>query len=118
VALRAQGHAGAVVVLAVDLPRVGDGLIGWLTQHPAATSVVPVVGGRMQTLCARYERDALDAAVQLVAAGECSMRALVAATPVHAAHEDEWRSIGDAAMFADVDTPTDAARLGIAVPPA
>jgi molybdopterin-guanine dinucleotide biosynthesis protein A len=115
-ALTERGHRGPAIVLAVDLPFVTTEVIGWLATHPSRHSVVPRVGGREQSLCARYAAEALDMAQQLVEAGERSMRALLADVEVHFAHEDEWETIALPAAFADVDTPDDAAAAGIEVP--
>ena len=115
-ALAAQGFEGAALVLAVDLPGIDVALLAWLVEHPASGTVVPIVDGMPQTLCARYGRDALGAVPALLAAGERSLRALLAAVLVHEAHVDEWGRVASAAAFADVDTPADAARAGIELP--
>jgi molybdopterin-guanine dinucleotide biosynthesis protein A len=114
-ALTEGGHRGPTIVLAVDLPFVTTEVIGWLATHPSRLSVVPRVGGREQSLCARYAPDALDAAQRLVELGERSMRALLADVEVHFAHEDEWQAIAPPGVFADVDTREDAATAGIEV---
>jgi molybdopterin-guanine dinucleotide biosynthesis protein A len=113
--VRAAG-AFHVIVLAVDLPAIDVPTLGWLAQHSASTSVVPVVDGRRQSLCARYDVAALAIAAELVAGGERSVRALLDAIDVHDAGEEEWGGITDARAFADVDTPEDAAELGIESP--
>ena len=60
-ALQARGlGTSAVLVLAVDLPFVDAALLAWLASHPAPGTVVPVVDGFPQPLCARYACDALD----------------------------------------------------------
>ncbi len=105
-----------VVVLAVDLPRLDVALLEWLARHPADASVVPLVEGRSQPLCARYDVAALATARDLVAQGERAMTALLAAVSVHAAAEDEWGGVVDASAFADVDTREDAAALGVELP--
>jgi molybdopterin-guanine dinucleotide biosynthesis protein A len=115
-ALLARGHAGPTLVVAVDLPALDEGVLRWLVEHPAPASVVPVVDGMPQTLCARYGVDALAAVPDLVRTGERSLRALLAAVPVHEAQVDEWGSVAARATFADVDTPADAARAGLDVP--
>jgi molybdopterin-guanine dinucleotide biosynthesis protein A len=114
--LRDRGCTDPIVLLAVDLPSVTVELLRWLVQHPAPSSVVPYVDGAPQTLCARYGADALDAVPALLAAGERSLRALLAVVPVHEAMPDEWGAVATAASFADVDTPEDAARAGLELP--
>jgi molybdopterin-guanine dinucleotide biosynthesis protein A len=113
--IRATGSPH-VLVLAVDLPAIDVPTLAWLAQHPAPTSVVPVVGGRRQSLCARYDAAALVLATELVASGERSMHALLDAIDVHDADEAEWAAIADARAFADVDTREDAAELGVDPP--
>jgi len=112
-ALQARGSLDPVIVLAVDLPFADAAFLEWLASHPAETSVVPVVDGVAQSLCARYAVDALGSAVALVRAGERSMRALLDAVPVHEAHEGEWCTAATRRTFADVDTRDDAAALGL-----
>jgi molybdopterin-guanine dinucleotide biosynthesis protein A len=104
------------IVLAVDLPFVDTALVEWLVAHPAPITVVPIVDGVRQTLCARYSPDALAAARELLDAGERSLRALLAAVPVHEAPEAEWAAVASQRTFADVDTREDAAEFGLSTP--
>jgi len=115
-ALAADGYEGSALVLAVDLPGVDAAVLAWLVEHPAPATVVPIVDGMPQTLCARYGADALDAVPALLAAGERSLRALLAAVSVHEALIDEWGSVASPSAFADIDTPQDAARAGVEWP--
>ncbi|MEX0663900.1 MAG: molybdenum cofactor guanylyltransferase [Acidimicrobiia bacterium] len=114
-ALQATGHHGAALVLAVDLPFVEPALLAWLAAHPAPGTVVPRVDGMEQSLCARYSPDALNAAGRLVAAGQRSMRALLAEVSVTYLDEDAWSAVCDAQAFADIDTPEDQARFGVSM---
>lgn len=115
-ALSADGHDGPAVVLAVDLPGMTARVVAWLRDHPSPESVVPIVDDVAQVLCARYSAAALAAAAPLVRDGARSMHALLDAIPVHRARADEWRSVADATVFADVDTRADAAAAGIDPP--
>lgn len=115
-ALAAQGYEGAAVALAVDLPFVDVALLRWLVGHPAPATVVPVVDGVPQMLCARYGVDALAAAPGLLASGARSLRSLLTVVAVHEADEAEWASAASAASFLDVDTPADVERAGIHLP--
>ena len=117
-ALRARGHGGCVLLLAVDLPLVDEPLLRLLAGHPGADTVVPDADGRLQVACARYGSDALVRANELVAAGERSLQALLAAVVHDVLPEAEWRLVAPPDVFADVDTPADAAALGITLPPA
>ena len=115
-ALLAHGHDGPTLVLAVDVPRADVALLTWLAAHPSEHSVVPRVAGMAQSLCARYSAEALVVAQRLVAGGERSMRALLAATPIEFVDEGDWGAVASAASFADIDTAADAARAGIDLP--
>lgn len=113
-----QGHAGPCLVLACDLPRVPVSLLRMLAEWPGEETVVPVSDGVPQTLCARYSALALARAGPLVADGARSVRALLEADPggpVLVASRT-WRSVAPADAFADLDTPADLRRLGLANP--
>jgi molybdopterin-guanine dinucleotide biosynthesis protein A len=116
VALRDSQSSRAALVVAVDLPGIDEVALTWLAEHPSADSVVPVIDGMAQSLCARYSRDALDVAQELVARGERAVRTLLDAVPVHYADATEWDGVIDARVFADVDTRDDAAALGVEIP--
>src|SRR4051794_16293155 len=60
--LRARGHPGSALLLAVDLPAVDAPLLRWLRDRPGEATAVLRVGGRLQPVCARYGADALLAA--------------------------------------------------------
>ncbi len=114
-ALGAAARDG-VVVLGVDLPFVEPPLLELLASRPGVGTVVPMAGGRPQTVCARYGADALDAAAGLLEAGERSLRALLDSVRVAWVEEMEWAAVGPAYAFADVDTPAARARYGIELP--
>ncbi len=111
--LRARGHHGAAVLLAVDLPRLTVDTLARLVRAPGTGTVVPVVDGYPQTTCARYGPDALAHASVLVAAGERSLRALLDATGFRAVDLVDLGLDADARPFDDVDTPADAGRFGL-----
>lgn len=108
-ALRARHHHTAAVVLACDLPRVDEELVRWLARQ--AGTAVPVVDGCLQSLCARYDTDALALAPVLASGGARSLRALLDAVPLTLLTEDDWRHVAAPDDFADIDTPADAERL-------
>ena len=102
--LRNLGWGGAVIVVATDLPRLTAGFLAWLAGHPASRSVVPVVDGVPQTLCARYAPADLDVAVDLAAAGRRAMRDFLEGI--------DWVAVaGDHDVLLDIDTPADLARI-------
>jgi FdhD protein len=104
-----------VLVVATDLPQLDLATLAWLRDHPASGSVVPVVAGHPQPLCARWDLQDLLHAADLVAAGERSLRALVASVTPQLADPSDPGGPGTA-PFADADTPADADRLGLRPP--
>ena len=115
-ALRARGVTGPALVLAVDLPAVGEPLLRWLRDRPGAVTVVPRVDGRLQPVCARYSADALLAADSLVVAGVRALHHLFDVVDHEVVDESAWRSVATRESFLDVDTPADAARFGVRLP--
>jgi molybdopterin-guanine dinucleotide biosynthesis protein A len=105
------GYAGPVLLLAVDMPFVGADLLRLLAARPGPPTAVPVADGQPQPLCARYGPEALAEVPRLLAAGERSLRALLAAVEVSWVERGEWEPVGGPGAFADLDTPEDLARL-------
>ena len=104
-------------MLAVDLPRSTSRCSRFLRDWPGAPTVVPEVDGRLQPVCARYGADAF--ARRREPAWSAGMRSLHALLDV-VEHDvvrrgASGRVVAGADAFADVDTPDDAARLGIAL---
>jgi molybdenum cofactor guanylyltransferase len=116
VLLRTHGHHGAALLLAVDLPRVDRSLLQFLRDLPGEPTAVPVADGRLQLVCARYGGDALLAAESLVVAGIRSLHELLDVVEYAEVGVAEWGRVTGPNAFADVDTPEDADRLGIALP--
>jgi molybdopterin-guanine dinucleotide biosynthesis protein A len=114
--LEAAGCEDAFLVVAVDLPLLSSDLLRWLAGRPGDTTVVPRVDGVAQSLCARFAPGTGALASTLLAAGERSMRALLAAATVDYVDEDEWGGVVPRAVFTDVDTPADAAQAGLEPP--
>ncbi len=113
-ALAALGYVGGALVVACDLPAVTPAALSMLTSWPNDRTVVPVVAGRPQTLCARWSADALDQAAGLVEGGERSVRSLLAHLDPEAVvllDETRWPVGVDASAFTDVDTPEDLDRI-------
>ena len=115
VALRRMGHDGAVIVLAVDMPRVSAELLRLLATRDGPATAVPRAGGHPQPLCARYGPDALAAVDRLLAGGGRSLRALLEAMDARGevgwVQPEEWARVAEASALADVDTPDDLRRL-------
>ncbi len=112
-ALTTEGHQGPVVVLACDLPRVSEPLLRLIAGQPGSGSVVPVVDGRPQPLCARFSASALGHGEVMVGAGRRSLGPLLEQADVRWLEPSQWSRVADGADFADVDTPADLARLGL-----
>jgi molybdopterin-guanine dinucleotide biosynthesis protein A len=116
--LRGIGHDGPVLVVACDLPLVNETAFRTLADWPGSSSVVPVVQGSPNPLCARWSAADLVTAEGLVQAGARSMHALMARSDIVLAGEETWPSgLGDA-NFADVDTADELDRLGLSWHPA
>ncbi len=113
-ALRVRGHEGPALAVACDLPNLGVELVRLVATWPAPGSVVPVVAGRPQPLLARWSPTALSATAAMAAAGERSLRGLLGLPEVTRIDEADWGPVAAAGEFSDVDTPEDAARLGLA----
>jgi molybdopterin-guanine dinucleotide biosynthesis protein A len=109
---RALGSQGAVVLLACDLPFVEPPIISLLADWPGRQTVIPIVDGRLQYACARYGSDALERAEIAFAAGERSLRCAGDGDRDELS-EAQWRAVGPANTFADVDTPADLRLLGL-----
>ena len=114
-ALRAAGHDGPVIVLAVDMPFVTVELLRLLATRAGPATAVPRAAGHPQVLCARYGPDALAGVDRLLAAGGVSLRKLLEAMDARGEvgwiHPEEWRPVAGAEALADVDTPDDLRRL-------
>ena len=115
-ALRARGHHGPAIVLAVDFPNVSQALLELLRDWPGEPTVVPSDQGNLQVACARYGGDALLAAHSLVVGGVRALRAVLDLVEVDVIIEAMWQTVAGADTFLDVDTPADAARWGIELP--
>lgn len=106
-ALGQTGFRGSVVVLATDLPLVTVEMVSFLARFGEG-SVVPVIGGRMQPLAARWSEQALEIAQSLAAGGERSLQAVFGQAPdLTLVEETTWRDVAPAAAWSDVDEPAD-----------
>jgi molybdopterin-guanine dinucleotide biosynthesis protein A len=112
-ALRARGHAGAALVVACDLPLLSERLLTLLRDWEAPGSVVPIVRGIPQPLCAKWGESDLDSAAERVRAGERSLRFRTSQPDFVLLDESAWREVVDEVEFSDVDSPDDLRELGI-----
>jgi molybdopterin-guanine dinucleotide biosynthesis protein A len=112
-ALSGAGYRGPVVVLACDLPLVTRELLGWLAGHPEERTVIPMVEGRPQPVCARWSPPDLERLVQLQQSGYRSFKPMYETFDIAFVEPDAWNSVGPSRLLADTDTPDDLQRLGI-----
>ncbi|MGH9301671.1 MAG: molybdenum cofactor guanylyltransferase [Acidimicrobiales bacterium] len=112
-ALVRTGHGGDVLVVACDLVFLTRRLLVWLSNRPESGSVIPVVEGRPQPLCARWSPPDLDRLVGLVQGGHRSFKSAYDHCPITFLDEQEWGHAAQAIDFADVDSPEDLHRLGL-----
>ena len=100
-----------VVLLACDLPGVEVPLVRLVAEWPGRPTVIPLSDGEPQLVCARYGRAALEEAVGVLAAGGRSLRGLLARAEHDRIDAATWGAVARLDAFADVDTPTDLARV-------
>lgn len=119
-ALAGLGWHGASLLLACDLPRLSAEVLAVLAAWPSEGSVVPLLAGAPQPLCARWSPSDLEVARRLAAQGRRAMQDLLAETGPVLLRPGEWLGPGDAEMraevLADVDSPADVERLGLSGP--
>ena len=98
-------------IMATLTPRERE-ILCLLADWPGRQTVIPTVDGRLQYACARYGSDALERAEIVFAAGERSLRCAGDGDRDELS-EAQWRAVGPANTFADVDTPADLRLLGL-----
>jgi molybdopterin-guanine dinucleotide biosynthesis protein A len=111
-ALRDQGHNGAALVIACDRPFISERLLRFLAEWDSEGSVVPVVRGRPQPLCARWGAQDLNGAQDLVNREVRSLHHLSTQPDVAYLNESVWGHLANERDFSDVDSPDDLYRLG------
>jgi molybdopterin-guanine dinucleotide biosynthesis protein A len=105
---RARTPPRHVIVLATDLPGITPAVLAWLAARPEAASVVPVVGGRTQPLCARWCAADLERAAEIVERGGRAVSAALGPATAYLG-ESEWGSVAAEDVFRDADRPEDLA---------
>lgn len=120
--LHAALHAAGtpwVFAAACDMPFVsarGVALLRDLSE--GALAVVPRWGGRLEPLHALWSRDCLPALEEALREGEPSLQEVAALVGARVVEESAWRLIDpDGRAFENVNTPEDAARLGLTAAP-
>lgn len=112
-ALAQRGHDGSVLVVACDMPLLSQRFLDFLVRFDTSATVVPVVEGRLQPLCAKWGLADLEAAGDRHALGERSLRFLATSPHVVLLDQPQWAAHATIETFTDVDTPDDARRLGL-----
>jgi len=108
-ALRAGAGRG-IVTLACDMPFVPAKLIRWLSDLDEADVAVPLVGGRLEPLLARYSPAAAKQLERCLEEGD-SIRDAVACLGPRIVTEEEIARFGDPRrIFFDVNSPQDLRR--------
>lgn len=106
-----------VLVVATDLPRLSFELLERLATWPASPSrsVIPMVSGRLQPLCARWSPAAVERAAELVASGERRAQAAFSSDEVVVLASSDLSPFGvDLELeLSDVDDEEDLRRLGL-----
>jgi acetylornithine deacetylase/succinyl-diaminopimelate desuccinylase-like protein/molybdopterin-guanine dinucleotide biosynthesis protein A len=98
-----------------DMPFLDAGAIAFLAARRAGAPAVLVrFAGRLEPLHAFWSRACLPVLDRMLREGEPSLRELAAAVGARIVEEDAWRAVDPAGRaFENVNTPADAARLGI-----
>lgn len=101
-----------------DMPFLRAEAIAWLgARREGAPAVIPRWQGRLEPLHAFWSRACLAPVERLLREGDPSFRELAAAVGARIVEEAEWRSIDpEGRAFENVNTPEEAARLGLAAP--
>ncbi|MCO5314806.1 MAG: molybdenum cofactor guanylyltransferase [Solirubrobacterales bacterium] len=111
--LAAMERAGDsdLIVLACDLPLVPPPFLRWLAGEVTGT-VVPLAGGRLQPLAARYGYEAIEA-VRCAVAKERPVTGLIRELDPVIVGEERLREFGDPTrMFENVNSHDDLIRVG------
>jgi molybdopterin-guanine dinucleotide biosynthesis protein A len=112
-ALTAAEGCDAVVCVAGDLPFLTPELLAALRDHaPGADAVAPRgLAGRIEPLCARYDRTLLPAIAARLHAGELAVHELLDSADVAWLEGDELRVLDPAGTcFLNLNTPDDILR--------
>lgn len=113
-------HAGTewLFTAGCDMPFLSAGAIAWLAaRREGARAVVPRWRGRLEPLHAFWSRGCLPGVERLLRDGDPSFRELAGAVGATIVEEEAWRELDpDGRAFANVNTPEEAARLGLVVP--
>jgi molybdopterin-guanine dinucleotide biosynthesis protein A len=108
---RGLSLSASCIVVSCDLPTLSAGVLQQLSVTAGDRSVLPVIDGTAQPLCARWSSEDLDAAALAFASGERSLRRLPERSTATLLDESAWAN--EASNLRDADTPEDLASIGI-----
>jgi molybdopterin-guanine dinucleotide biosynthesis protein A len=111
--LRKLRQTGSALVVACDLPLVNEAVFRMLAGWPGTSSVVPIIDGVCNPLCARWSIDDLLAGEQVLLEGFRSVQALLERCDIVFAEKGNWPHEVRKAHMTDADTPDEMDRLGI-----
>lgn len=106
-----------VFTAACDMPFLSRTSVAHLVERRGgAAAVVPRWGGRLEPLFALWSRACLPLLDAALRRGDPSLQELAEVVGARVVEESEWRMIDpDGRAFENVNTPEDAARLGLVV---
>ncbi len=104
-----------VFAVAADMPFLDERAIAFLAgKREGASAVLVRFRGRLEPLHAFWSRDCLPTLERLLRDGEPSLRELASAVRARIVEEPEWSAVDPGGRaFENVNTPEDAARLGV-----
>lgn len=115
----ALAHASTpwIIVVACDMPRLTVPVLTLVRDRDARfDAVVPRIGEHVEPLCARYSRSILPTVRDSIARNELKMSRLLSRVIVDEIDEDTLRAVDpELQATANVNTPEDAARLGVEI---
>jgi molybdopterin-guanine dinucleotide biosynthesis protein A len=111
----ASTTTGWIFTAGCDMPFLSADAIAWLAERRAgSTAVVPRWDGRLEPLHAFWSRGCLPAVERLLREGDPSFRDVALAVGATIVGEEAWRELDpEGRAFANVNTPEEAARLGL-----
>lgn len=106
---RGLARNASCIVLACDLPLLTTEVLVTLSAPPLDRSLLPMLDGTAQPLCARWSAGDLDQARRALAAGQRSLRGLPDRSQALLLDEGHWGERRNALQ--DADTPEELERL-------
>ena len=105
--LNKLGYVGPIMVLSCDLPFIDYRALNFINLSSKDKSVIPVIGGTKQPLCAKWSIDDLSFGSELYANKERSLKWFPITEGVLLNDNSVWEQFGGSINFKDVDTVED-----------